>query len=366
MKEQKLTICQVFELAKKQIEVGRPYLIAEAGVNYYEIAQKEGISLLEAAVMMIEEASQAGANAVKFQAYKADRLASKEAPAYWDTSKESTISQHYLFQRYDKLEYEEYKILAGECEKRGIEFLCTSFDEQGLEAIAPLVPVIKIASADITNLPLMKEAAQFKKPVLLSTGASKMSEIFRAVEWLLGEGCPAIGLLHCVLSYPTDFKDANLGAIRYLKKAFPDYVIGYSDHCLPDSKMLLLTLAFLYGAVILEKHFTLDKTLSGNDHYHAMDPADIKSFLENIEFINAVTGKDEKDVLLCEKSAHIFARRSIVANRDISKGEEISLAMLSVKRPGTGLKPEFRDLIVGRLAKRDIKQDMPITWDDIL
>lgn len=362
MREGKIKLAELFQ--RKESETG-PYIIAEIGVNYYEVAHKNGVSLLEAATLMIDEAARAGAHAVKFQAYKADTLAVKDAVAYWDTGKERVPSQYELFKKYDKLSYNNYAFLAEECKKRGIEFLCTPFDTDAVHALAPLVPAFKVASADITNKPHIRLVARQRKPVLLSTGAARLSEIARTVEWLREEGCEHIGLLHCVLSYPTRYEDANLGVIAHLARTFPGCIVGYSDHCPPDHRMLVLTLAFLQGARIIEKHFTLDKKLPGNDHYHAMDPADLRTFVANVEMVRVLHGSGTKDVLPCEQPARAYARRSLVAVREIPSGQVITEEMLGIKRPGTGIPPEFIDLVCGRKARHDLAEGAVLRWEDL-
>ncbi len=169
--------------------------------------------------------------------------------------------------------------------------------------------------------------------------------------------------MHCVLSYPTAFEDANLLMIKNLKNLYPEYDIGYSDHTKPDSGMLVLTTAYLYGANILEKHFTLDKTLQGNDHYHAMDPDDVRTFFRNIEFIKTINGQYDKVPLECEAAARMQARRSIIANRDIDVGEVITVEDLTFKRPGTGISPNELDNVIGREVKKFIKEDDLLDYD---
>ena len=166
-----------------------------------------------------------------------------------------------------------------------------------------------------------------------------------------------VGILHCVLSYPTDYSDANLLMIKNLKDTFPDYEIGYSDHTKPDNQMLTLITSYLYGACIIEKHFTLDKSLKGNDHYHAMDPDDVRTFKENIKFVKTINGQYNKEPLECEKQSRIQARRSIVAARDILKGKSIVKDDLTFKRPGSGISPDKIDSVLGKTAIMDIKAD---------
>lgn len=335
----------------------KPFLIAEIGVNYYDIAQKEDISNMDAAKLMIKEAKFAGADAVKFQSYKADTIASKNSPSYWDTNEEPTTSQYELFKKFDSFGKEEYIELAKYCNELGILFLSTPFDFDSIEYLDEIMDVYKISSSDLTNIPFIRAIAKKQKPVILSTGAATIEEVKLAIKTIENEGNKKIGLMHCVLSYPTEYEDSNLSMIKYLKDNFKDYDIGFSDHTRPDDKMLVLTAAYLYGANIIEKHYTLDKTLKGNDHYHAMDPNDIKKFKENIEFIKLINGRYDKVPLECEGESRKQARRSIVANQDILAGEVINESMLTFKRPGTGISPIELDKILGKKSKVDIKED---------
>lgn len=331
------------------------YLIAEAGVNH-------GGSM-ELAKEMIRKAAEAGADAIKFQTYKAGKLASKHSPAYWDRTKEKSNSQYELFKKYDAFWEEEYRALAKYCKECGIDFMSTPFDAESAEFLNEIMPAFKIASADLTNHPFLKQIARYNKPVILSTGASTIGEIDEAVKVIEGEGNKQIALLHCVLSYPTKDEDAHLNMIKHLRDIYPQYVIGYSDHTVPDSSMMALNTAAFLGSSIIEKHFTLDKTLEGNDHYHAMDDNDIKIFKNNIKIYSQVLGQYQKEPLEAEKQAIKFARRSLVATQDISAGTIITENMLTWKRPGTGISPKYIDLIIGREAKKDIKEDDILDWD---
>ena len=176
-------------------------------------------------------------------------------------------------------------------------------------------------------------------------------------------GEAGIGIMHCVLSYPTDNSDANLLMIKNLKDLYPNYEIGYSDHTKPDENMLILTTAYLYGATILEKHYTLDKTLQGNDHYHGMDPEDIRKFNENIKLIKTINGQYDKVPLPCESESRKQARRSIIAKEEIKEGTVISEDMLTYKRPGTGISPSEIDKIIGKKAKINIAEDELIKYE---
>ncbi|MEM2136790.1 MAG: N-acetylneuraminate synthase family protein [Candidatus Methanomethylicia archaeon] len=346
-------------------EEGEPFIVAEIGVNFYDIANKYNIELIEAAKLMIKEARDAGADAVKFQTYKAERLASKFSQAYWDLSKETTSSQYELFKKYDKLSEEEWGEISNYASKLGITFLSTPFYKEAVDFLNNLVPAFKISSSDITNIPFIRYVAKKGKPILLSTGASTLSEIDDAVNTILNEGNKNIVIMHCILCYPTAYEHANLNMIKYLKLAFPNFLIGYSDHTLPDENMMTLTLAYLFGAIVIEKHFTLDKTLPGNDHYHAMDPKDLRNLRKNISLIRKVSGDYIKRPIDCEKKSRIYARRSIVAKHFIKEGTIINEDDIDFKRPGTGISPKDIHLVIGRRAKKDINIDELLTWDDL-
>ena len=341
----------------------RPFLIGEIGVNFYDIAKKENITPMDAAKLMIKEAKNAGIDAVKFQTYKAEKIASRNSPAYWDLDEEPTTSQFELFKKFDTFGPEEYRELAEYCREVGIMFLSTPFDFEAIDFLDDLMDVYKISSSDLTNIPFIKAIALKNKPIILSTGASTLKEIKEAVNAIEEVSNVDIGLMHCVLSYPTKDEDANLLMIKDIKEQFEGYDIGYSDHTKPDDKMLILTTAYLYGANIIEKHFTLDKTLTGNDHYHAMDVEDVKTFNENIELINKIKGKKVKQPLVCESLSRKEARRSIVASKDIKKGEEITRDNITFKRPGTGISPSKVDDIIGMNANEDITEDTLLTYE---
>ena len=343
----------------------QPYLIAEIGVNYFDIAEKRDISALAAAKKMVTEAATAGVDAVKFQSYSADQLASKNSPAYWDTSEESTESQHELFSQYDDFGEKEFQEIAEwATENHDVEFLSTPFDFHAVAYLENLVPAYKIASADITNHPIIRYIAKRKKPILLSTGASTISEIDEAVRVIEEEvQDPEICLLHCILQYPTDPENANLGMIGHINEVFPEYTVGYSDHVPPDDGMVTLLNSVINGAEIIEKHFTLDKSLKGNDHYHAMNPEDIRVFRRNVDDLTTTTGRSIKRPISAETDSREYARRSLVAASDIDQGEEITREQLAIKRPGTGISPTLLNVVIGKKAQKRISTDDVLTWD---
>lgn len=336
----------------------RPYVIAEIGVNH------EGS--LDQAKRLIELAKQGGADAAKFQAYKADTLASRHSPAYWDTSKEPTASQHQLFGKYDGFGPQEYVALAEHCRRTGIDFVSTPFDDAAIEFLDPLMAYFKVASADITNIPFLRKVAAKGKPVVLSTGASTLGEIGCAVDALARAGCKDIALLHCILNYPTANSDANLRMIKGLGRAYSEHMVGYSDHTLPDDAMTSLVTAHLLGAVIIEKHFTHDKTLPGNDHYHAMDSRDLARFVALVDRIHTLLGTSEhKAPIASEEIARRNARRSIVLARQVAAGHRLETADLTYKRPGTGVSPAHWDEVLGRPVGRALQADDVLQWEDL-
>ena len=330
-----------------------PYIIAEAGVNH------EGN--MEIAKRLVYEAKEGGANAIKFQTNKANTIASKDSPAYWDTTKEPTKSQYELFTKHDKFWKKEMQELKNYCDEIGIEFMSTPFDIESATFLNQMMDVFKISSSDLTNKPFIEYICDFGKPIILSTGASTLSEIQEAVSWIEKKG-NELSLLHCVLNYPTPDKNANLGMILALKKAFPQYLVGYSDHTLPHD-MKVCEIATLLGSVIIEKHFTHDKSLPGNDHYHAMDKNDLKLFRKNLKRTFEVLGSFKVEALEDEEPARNNARRSLVASRNIPKGSIIQKEDLTFKRPAHGVSPRFIDDVVGKVALIDIKDDDVIKWN---
>lgn len=346
---------EIFNISVPPMEIRVPYVICEAGVNH------EGS--IDIARRLVAEAAQAGADAIKFQTYKAETLASRDSPAYWDTSKEPATNQYELFKKHDSFWKKEFEELKKCCDQEGIAFLSTPFDKESATFLNDLMDVFKISSSDITNKPFIEFLCDFGKPILLSTGASNLSEISEAVEWIEAKG-NALGLLHCVLNYPTADENAALGMIPALKRVFPAHVVGYSDHTLPGDMHILET-AVLLGASVVEKHFTHDKSLPGNDHYHAMDMHDLRHFYEKIRKTLATIGPMTIRALPDEEPARRNARRSLVAARDIVAGEKITGADLTWKRPAHGISPKYMDQVIGMTARTLITEDTVLQWADL-
>ena len=334
-----------------------PYVIAEIGVNH------EGS--IELAKRLVELAKEGGADAAKFQTYKAETLASRNSPAYWDISKEPTLSQYELFKKYDAFGASEYETLADHCKKVGIEFISTPFDDGAVDMLNPLVPFFKVASADITNTPLLRRVARTGKPVVLSVGAATISEIDDALSTLTSAGANSIALLHCILNYPTSDENANLWMISDLATRYPECVIGYSDHTTPKSGLPSLLAAWLLGAVILEKHFTHDASLPGNDHYHAMTLDHMRSFQAEVDRVAPLLGARHKHPLESEEIARKNARRSIVVSRNLDSGHRITEEDITYKRPGTGISPLSWDEVIGRVTRCALEADTVIQWSDL-
>lgn len=339
-----------------------PYFVAEVGVNH-----ENNLNLAE---KMIKQAASGGAQAVKFQTYKAELLASKNSPAYWDTSKVKINSQYKLFKKFDKFNISHYKKLKKICDKYKVDFLSTPFDNDSAAFLNKLVKYFKIASADITNRPLIDKILSFNKPIIFSTGASNLEEINDTYKYIKKKNSKIdIAILHCILSYPTNLEDCNLNILDLLKNKFKDVIVGLSDHTLPDKNMIVLTKAYDLGAKIIEKHFTENK-LKGkknNDHFHSINAQDLKIFFNNIEIIKKICGNKVKDrkVLKAEKNSRKFARRSMYTKKKIIKNEILNENNIIPKRPGVGISPIYSHKLYGKKARYNIPEDTAIKWKHI-
>lgn len=334
-----------------------PYIIAEIGVNH-ECSMKQ-------AKKLILNAKNGGADAAKFQTYKAELITSKYSPSYWDIKKEKTKNQFKLFKKYDLFDENNYRKLFEYCKSLKIDFASTPFDHGAVDFLDPMVSYFKISSSDITNYPLIKKIASKKKPVLLSTGASTISEINNAVIILKKNGCKNIIIMHCILNYPTLDKDANIAMVKDLQKNFPKNIIGYSDHTLPSSEMTNIVLAYTLGALVIEKHFTLNKNKRGNDHYHSMDISDLQNLRKRLTETKKILGKKRKNYLKSELNARKFARRSIVCLKNLKKNHILKKQDLLCKRPGTGISPINLRKIIGKKIKKNLSEDHILSWSDL-
>ncbi|MCP4157905.1 MAG: acetylneuraminic acid synthetase [bacterium] len=333
------------------------YIIAEAGMNH------EGD--LKTALKMIDEAAKAGADAIKFQTYSPGKLTTQWAPKYWkDAHPDKTQYDFFLENKF--FTRSDWENLVKRCKEKNITFLTTCFDKEGVDLFEELgMPAYKVASADITDYDLLGHIAKTGKPILLSTGASTLDEVEATVNYLQEQSSGPIAILHCVLSYPTPFEEANLNRIKELQKRFPEYLIGLSDHTVPDEAHLVPVLAAVFGAAIIEKHYTLDCSLQGNDHRLSVDPRLLKLMVENVHKAQRLAVAEHKEILDIEKDARTYARRSIVAANDIPGNTVITETHITYKRPGTGLPPYEKNKVIGKRTKNTIKQDQLILLDSL-
>ena len=336
---------------------GQPaFIIAEAGVNHN--------GELELGRRLVKEAKKAGADAIKFQSYKAGKLATKTAPRYWTEADDPQGTQYDTFAKLDSFGREEHQELFRYAADEGILCFSAPFDDEAVDMLEALgVPGYKIASADLTDHPLLRKVAAKGKPMLLSTGLATITEIGEALEVVKEAGNEQVVLLHCTLQYPCKAENANLRMMEHLKAAFPDVPVGLSDHTLG---IAVPQAAVALGAVAVEKHYTIDKTLSGSpDHYLSVDPQDLAQMIEAIRTIEKAMGRYQKGPVPAESEAHRYARRSIVSARPIRRGATITAEMLTFKRPGTGIYPKYLDQVVGRTARVDIPEDTVLEWEMI-
>ncbi|MCR2066074.1 N-acetylneuraminate synthase [Campylobacter helveticus] len=322
-------------------------IIAEAGVNHN--------GDLNLAKKLIEQAAKAGADVVKFQTFKAEDCVSiKAKKAKYQL--ENTAKDESQLEMIKKLELsrEAHFELMKHCKKHNIAFLSTPFDLESVAFLQSLnLSYFKIPSGEITNFPYLKAVAKCKKKVLLSTGMANLAEIEAALEILRKNGTRDITLLHCTTEYPAPFEEVNLNAIKTLKEAFK-LKVGYSDH----TKGIVAALgAVALGAVVIEKHFTLDKTMEGPDHKASLEPSELKELCEGIRTLEKALGNGIKKASKSEAKNIIIARKSLVAKREIQKGEKFSEQNLTTKRPGSGISAMRYEEYLGKRALKTYKKD---------
>lgn len=327
------------------LPAGRPFLIAEAGVNHN--------GRLALALRLVDAAAEAGADAVKFQTFKADALAAASAPRAAYQKKSGSSSQRDMLRALE-LSETDHRALVAHCRRRRLRFMSTPFDEASADMLDGLgMTIFKIASGEITNLPLLSRIAEKRKPIILSTGMSTLDEVRIAVKTLRCAGARDLALLHCVSSYPAPAKDANLRAMATLEKAF-GLPVGYSDH---TRGLEVAFAAAALGARVIEKHFTLDKTLPGPDHAMSLSPEELSALVGGLARVVSSLGDGQKNPRPCELEVRKAARRSVVFSRALPKGHRLSDADLALKRPGTGLAPAELRRLLGRRLSRAVTQD---------
>lgn len=329
--------------------VDRIFIIAEAGVNHngdVPLAQR-----------MVDAAAGCGADAVKFQTFGAERIISACAPkaAYQKQTTGEGESQLEMVKRLE-LDAKAHRELVSHCRERRIMFLSTPFDVESVDLLAGLgLPIFKIPSGEITNLPLLRKVGGLRKRVILSTGMADMAEVRRAVEVLEASGTPRsdVIVLHCNTEYPTPYEDVNLSAMRTIREEL-DVAVGYSDHT-PGIEVAIAAAAL--GAVVIEKHFTLDKNMSGPDHRSSLEPDELAAMVRAIRNVEKAMGHGIKQPSPSELPNRAAARKSIVAARPIRRGQVLTHDDVAIKRPGTGISPMRWDEICGKTAARDFARD---------
>ena len=334
------------------------FVVAEAGVHH-------GGSLARARAL-IDAAAHAGADAIKFQTYEAESLVTHWAPKYWTPAgDDETESQQDFFKKRGRFGPDAYAALAEHARGKGIIFCSTPFDLDAVRWLdAARVPFWKIASGDLDNFPLLAAVAGTGKPVILSTGAAYFHEIEASVDFLRSQGVDELALLHCTLAYPTPDDQANLGRIRELAERFPGVVIGYSDHTIPEHGATVPVLAVALGARIVEKHFTLDRTLAEDDHYHSVDPQLLAKMIRQIRIAEAAVSLNA-EIAEAEWPARENARRSLVAAQSLASGTVLTADLVVPKRPGGGISPARIEDVLGRRTKTGVKMDQQIRWEDL-
>lgn len=327
--------------------MNRIFIIAEAGVNHN--------GDIETAKKLVDAAVEARADAVKFQTFKTENLVCRNAmkAAY---QMETTDAEESQFAMLKKLELtpDMHEELMDYCREKKIMFLSTPFDVDSLHYLVERgVELIKLPSGEITNYPLLREAAKTGKKIILSTGMSTMNEVRSAMEVLKDNGCTDITVLHCNTEYPTPYADVNLTAMQTIRKE-TGAAVGYSDHT-PGIEIPIAAAAL--GAKVIEKHFTLDRNMEGPDHKASLEPEELAQMVKAIRHIEAALGEGDKEPSQSERKNMAVARKSIVAGHDIKEGEIFTEENLTTKRPGTGLSPMLWNQVMGRKAKRDFLAD---------
>ncbi|PIQ84465.1 MAG: N-acetylneuraminate synthase [Candidatus Omnitrophica bacterium CG11_big_fil_rev_8_21_14_0_20_63_9] len=343
-------------IAGRSIGSGGPcFIVAEAGVNHN--------GDLDMARRLVDVAKEAGADAVKFQTFDPERLATARAPKaiYQVQTTGGDESQRDMLRRL-ALSPDAYRQLSAYCRQRGILFLSTPFDEASADVVGALdVPAFKIASGDVTNLPFLAHVARKGRPVILSTGMSTWMDVERAVQAIYATGNRDLILLHCVSNYPTETSDVNLRAMRNMAAVF-GLPVGYSDHTMGVDVALA---AVALGACVIEKHITLDQSLPGPDHRASLEPANLAALVRGIRAIEASLGHGRKEPAASEANTATVARKSVVAAHDLPVGTVLTRDDLVAKRPGTGIPPGELDRIVGRQVRRPLAADELLAWEDV-
>lgn len=342
----------MFNIGNKVIGDGNPtFIIAEAGVNHN--------GDINIAKQLVDKAVDSGVDAIKFQTFKTEKLVTGYADmADYQKSNIGHISSQFNMLKKLELSEESFIKIQEYCKYKGIMFLSTPFDFESADFLESIgILAFKISSGDLTNIPLLEHIAKFNKPIILSSGMSNLSEIEEALNAIYKLGNKEVAVLHCTSNYPAELRNVNLNAMNTVKNAFK-VVDGYSDH----TKGITVPIAAVaMGANIIEKHFTIDKNMQGPDHKASLNPIELKDMVQAIRDVEMSLGNGIKRYNPSEIDTMKAARKSIVASRNIKKGQSITLMDLDFKRPGTGLSPKFYLDIVGKKSNKDIKMDEQIT-----
>ena len=343
-------------IAGREIGPGCPcFIIAEAGVNH------DGDLAL--AKQLVAAAVAAGADAVKFQTFRADGVVSAAAPKaeYQLQTTDASESQLEMLRKLE-LSPEAHRELQALCADSGILFISTPFDNESADLLSELgVPVFKTGSGELTSLPFLEYVARKGKPMIVSTGMSYMSEVDRAVRTVRSAGCDQLVLLHCVSNYPTEPSDANLRAIQTMATAF-GLPVGYSDHTMGIEVPLA---AAALGACVIEKHLTLDRNMPGPDHPASLEPGEMKAMVEGIRSVERALGDGAKVPAASEANSRQVVRRSLAAAQEIPAGATLEPALLTQLRPASGIPPASLGLVVGRKARRALQRGEILAWGDL-
>ncbi|MGE6630432.1 N-acetylneuraminate synthase family protein [Bacillus sp. NPDC077027] len=362
-----------FYIGHRKVGDDAPVLIiAEAGINH------DG--KLDQALALIDVAKDAGADAVKFQMFQADRMYQRE-PGLYETAKGEEVSIFSLVEQME-LPPDWLPVLLKHCEEKGLIFLSTVCDEQSAEVLSKTNPLAyKIASYEINHLPLLRHTAAYQKPIIFSTAGANIADVHEAYETIVRQHNDQIAIMHCVAKYPAPREYTNLRVLQTLKTAFPDAVIGFSDHSEHPTEAPVA--AVLLGAAIIEKHFTIDKELPGADHSFALNPEELKEMVQHIRLAEAqrtqnvgesslseeLLGSSFKTTTAIEGAIREFAYRGIFTTRDISKGEAFSPDNIAILRPGQkqqGLHPRYLELLYRTNATSDVPAHTGVAWSHVL
>ncbi|MEH1825348.1 MAG: N-acetylneuraminate synthase [Nostoc sp.] len=339
------------------IQIGHEYpcfIIAEAGVNHN--------GSLDMAKHLIDRALEAGADAVKFQSFKSEKVVSSTAPkAEYQLLTTNPDESQLDMIRTLELSVEAHRELQSYSQKQGILFISTPFDEESADILEELkVPLFKIPSGEITNWPFLQYVARKGKPLIVSTGMSYLSEVEEALRVIRQVGCEQLVLLHCVSSYPTNPAEANLRAMHSMATAL-QVPVGYSDH---TTGIEVALAAVALGACVIEKHFTLDKNLPGPDHKASLDPKELQALVKGVRKVECALGNGFKQPTASEINTRAIARRSLALTCDVIEGTVLEPQMLTALRPASGISPTLQELVLGRKVTRSLQAGQLISWSD--